>query len=445
MTHFAARRHERVRIARLHVVDRRHGALGELAHGRGQPASAPLAPVEFPRCEIEPAHDVERLLTFFDRKVPVARAHCQTVSVAHDRMADDLDRQEQIADHPPHDQELLVVLASEDGGASADHAEELCDDGRYSLEVPRPKRPLERYRQDAWMNARLIAGPIYLLRFRCKDDVHVEGRKLRQVAFDVARVAREILVGAELGGIDEDRNDDEVRPPLGFGDERKVAIVQSAHRWNEAHGAAAGTRDVAGVARVGNRANQDELGRHGLGESYRGMAAGLINSVAPAGKTMVLRRSLHRSVPLVAASMLAGACGSRGPLYVSAQGDAGGSQGAEAGTPNPGSDGSNNNGDATTGLAGVDATAVIACSVCLAQKCGTELLACVTAPACGMTFQCAASMCLSGPAPDGPCVLRCANGDPQSVKMLTSAVGCVAGACPECVGLLAGFARPSGS
>jgi hypothetical protein len=160
---------------------------------------------------------------------------------------------------------------------------------------------------------------------------------------------------------------------------------------------------------------------------------------------MVLHRFLHPSVPLIATSMLAGACGSRGPLYVSAQGDAGGGQGAPAGTPTPGSSGSNDNGDAATGLAGVDATAVVACSVCLAQKCGTELLACVTAPACAMTFQCAARMCFSGPAPDGACVLMCANGDPQSVKMLTSAVECVAGACPECVGLLAGFARPSGS
>ena len=144
---------------------------------------------------------------------------------------------------------------------------------------------------------------------------------------------------------------------------------------------------------------------------------------------------------LGAVATLATACGARGPLYVTPQADAGG-----GGTQNQGSgSGSDNNGSDAGGPTAVDATAVVGCSVCLAQRCGTELLACVLAPACGMTFQCAASMCFSGRVPDAQCVVACANGDPQSLKLLTSAFGCVASTCPECIGLLGSVAPAGGN
>jgi predicted small lipoprotein YifL len=170
------------------------------------------------------------------------------------------------------------------------------------------------------------------------------------------------------------------------------------------------------------------------------MAASLIDSVPFAEKSMLARR-LPRPSLLVAAATLATACGARGPLYVTPRADAGG-----GGTQNQGSgSGSDNSGDAAGGLTSVDASALVGCSACLAQRCGTELLACVLAPACGMTFQCAARMCFSGPAPDAQCVVACANGDPQSLKLLTSAFGCVAGTCPECIGLLGSFAPAGGN
>ncbi len=55
-----------------------------------------------------------------------------------------------------------------------------------------------------------------------------------QIALLVARVAVEILFGAELGGVDEEAHDDEVTLGAGGAQQREVALVQEAHRRDQA-------------------------------------------------------------------------------------------------------------------------------------------------------------------------------------------------------------------
>jgi hypothetical protein len=84
-----------------------------------------------------------------------------------------------------------------------------------------------------------------------RDEQIVDPRGLRERGVDLlaARVALEVLLFPELGGVDEDRGDDDVAFPPGGLEERHVARVQRAHRGDEAHAlggkCAAGLRDGA--------------------------------------------------------------------------------------------------------------------------------------------------------------------------------------------------------
>ena len=59
-----------------------------------------------------------------------------------------------------------------------------------------------------------------------------------RVARLAARIGGEILVRAELGGVDEDRGDDVARAPPRLRDQRHVAGVERAHRRHQRHRAA---------------------------------------------------------------------------------------------------------------------------------------------------------------------------------------------------------------
>ena len=58
------------------------------------------------------------------------------------------------------------------------------------------------------------------------------------VAGLVARVGLEVRGLVELGGVDEQRDDDDVAVGAGGADQAEVALVEGAHRWHEADRAA---------------------------------------------------------------------------------------------------------------------------------------------------------------------------------------------------------------
>ena len=68
-------------------------------------------------------------------EVGVARRHRQAVGLADGRQDLDLDREVEVADHPPDHDGLLGVLLAEVGDVGADRVEELGDDRRDPAEV----------------------------------------------------------------------------------------------------------------------------------------------------------------------------------------------------------------------------------------------------------------------------------------------------------------------
>jgi hypothetical protein len=77
---------------------------------------------------------------------------------------------------------------------------------------------------------------IHLVDTRREHDVDAAALEQVEIGVEIARVLREILVGAELGGVHEDRDDDRLAELGGTVDEGEVTLVQSAERRHECDG-----------------------------------------------------------------------------------------------------------------------------------------------------------------------------------------------------------------
>ena len=77
-------------------------------------------------------------------------------------------------------------------------------------------------------------------------NIRAFGSSQRAVGLEGAGVAREVLVGAELRGVDEEADGDVRTGGASGANERRVACVQSAHGGNKAESVAASGAQVAG-------------------------------------------------------------------------------------------------------------------------------------------------------------------------------------------------------
>src|SRR5690606_18585364 len=80
-------------------------------------------------------HEVQGTRAPLVREVAIPRAEGEPVRLAHDRSADDVDGRAQILDHPANQNQLLIILAPEDGHIRRNDAEELRDYGENAAKV----------------------------------------------------------------------------------------------------------------------------------------------------------------------------------------------------------------------------------------------------------------------------------------------------------------------
>ena len=57
----------------------------------------------------------------------------------------------------------------------------------------------------------------------------------QQVAFGIARIRVEVLIGSELSGIDENADEDDIASKAGLSNQAEVALVEIAHGGHEAY------------------------------------------------------------------------------------------------------------------------------------------------------------------------------------------------------------------
>ena len=166
-------------------------------------------------------------------QVAVPRAHGQPVLLAHDRRADDVDLEVQVADHAADERQLLVILLAEDCDVRVDDHEELQDDGRDAAKVTGTMRAAERLREPLHRDRRLRPVRVDVVRIGREEHVDTRGGEERAVMFQVARIAREVVGAVELRGVDEDRGHDEIGVPPRDLDQRRMPGMERAHRRHE--------------------------------------------------------------------------------------------------------------------------------------------------------------------------------------------------------------------
>ena len=173
--------------------------------------------------------------------------------VAHGGDADDIDRLVEVLDHLADDLELLVILLAEIGAVGADDVEQLGHDGgdagkmagsHFALELPAERDDVDRG---------LDPARIHVLDAGSEEDIDLALLQHGAVAGEVTRIFGEILVGAELQGIDEKRGHDHVVLRAGARDELHVTVMQVAHCGNEADGASGASRGSKRFAQARNR------------------------------------------------------------------------------------------------------------------------------------------------------------------------------------------------
>ena len=176
-------------------------------------------------------------------QVGVSRAHRQPVRLAHGRQPLDPHRDVEVAHHAPDHRQLLGVLLAEVGDVGLTVLKSL------ATTVVTPRKWLgpaprgvavEDLGQALDLDRGREAVGVDLLDRGRVDEVDAGLGGEPRVALLVARVALEVLAGAELGRVDEEAHDDHVALLAGGAQQREVPVVQEAHRRHQADRAALG-------------------------------------------------------------------------------------------------------------------------------------------------------------------------------------------------------------
>ncbi len=256
-------------VGHVDVVDRGRDR-GDAGAGQGaERARVALATRERRRGGREAPGDGERGRALHGREVGVARRERQAVGLAHGAQADDLDGEEQVAGHAGDHLELLVVLPAEDRHRRPREREELGDHGGHALEVPGAVASTEGRRAGADAHARLLAGRVHGVGRGREDGGGAGARARLGVGRQRARIAGKVFVGAELSGVDEDRDDHEGRVAERLRHQGDVARVEGAHGGHQAHAEAAGAGVVAGATHGFGLTEEGEGHGRGMGPARR--------------------------------------------------------------------------------------------------------------------------------------------------------------------------------
>ena len=225
-------------------------------------------------------------------EVAVAAGQGQAVVLAHGGADLDADGDVEVAHELPDDGDLLGVLLAEVGHVGPDHVEELGHDGGDPVEVLGAARgAFERLGEPCDAHVGGEAGRVHLLGRGGEEHVDAEGGGLGGVGRLVAGVGGEVLAGAELGRVDEERDHDDVGVGAGAAHEGQVARVERAHGGHEPDRAAGAAVGGERLAQLGHGAD----GPHaGIGRWRR--ASGLGQCPGRLGERVPERQQLGRAL-----------------------------------------------------------------------------------------------------------------------------------------------------
>ncbi len=182
----------------------------------------------------EGAAENERLAAIVRGKIAVAGAHGQAIRLADDGADDQFEIEVEVADHATQDGDLSGILLAEEGFVRGDDVEQLGYDGGDAAKVAGAGGAVEAILDFFDLNEGGGAVGIHLGGIRREEQIDVLGFEEAAVGLEGAGVFREVLVGGELGGVDEDGGGNRIAGGFRGADEREVPVVQRAHGGNQA-------------------------------------------------------------------------------------------------------------------------------------------------------------------------------------------------------------------
>jgi len=184
-------------------------------------------------------------------EVTVARAEGEAVGFAHDRAGDKFHRKIEIAHHGAENGNLRGILLAEVGSVGRDDVKELGDDGGHSAKVAGTAGAVEAVAGAGDFNEGGCSGGRERFSGWSEENVNTGSGERGAVCVKGAWIAAEVLVGAELQGVDEDAGGNMSAIALCRIDKREMARVQRAHGGHKSERAAA-AKLAGSVLHLGN-------------------------------------------------------------------------------------------------------------------------------------------------------------------------------------------------
>ena len=217
---------------------------------------------------VQPPRDLK--LAF--AQIGIAGRQGQAVVVPHGRRADDFGGNIQIADQPPHDHQLLPVLLAENRHIRLDLVQQLGDHQGHAAEHLRPECAFQSIGRPPDVDRGGRSRRIHFLHCRREQEVTTcPGQKFRVPSL-LPRIGSKVLMGGELGRVDEDTGDDPVRALSGLPNQRQMPCVQGTHGRHKADGESLPSPGAQGFTQCRDAADHRKDASLGHGERINPLA-----------------------------------------------------------------------------------------------------------------------------------------------------------------------------
>ena len=220
---------QRFSIAQIEIVDPfdpgSHQDLSAFDNGLGRGGAGPNRL----RHGFKRAVEGERLGAVLRRQIFVARTGGEAVFVAHQRRANDLGGDIEVAHHALDDQQLLIVFLAKNRDMGEGLQQQFRHHNRHPAEEMRAAVPAQPLRDTADLNAGREMLRIHFIACRCVDQMTAAPGHHGGVIGLLAGVSIKVFMGRKLRRIDEDGDNDAVRLRLGFVNQAHMPDMKRAH------------------------------------------------------------------------------------------------------------------------------------------------------------------------------------------------------------------------
>ena len=180
--------------------------------------------------------EYQRSLAFLRTEVGISGTLGKAICLTDNGAAHDFNVQIQIQHHAFDDCQLLGIFLAEICPIGCDDVEQLGNHSADTAEVHRTAQTAQFLGEDIHVHEAAKALGVHFLRCGVENQIYTHGIAQCRIVFQITGVAGEILVGAELGGVNKDADDHTVILFPCTLHQAAVSFMKIAHGWNKGNG-----------------------------------------------------------------------------------------------------------------------------------------------------------------------------------------------------------------